>query len=74
MADLGKLMIGIGLAISLLGLVLTALSRLGGRTSWLPGDIVIHRPGFTFAFPLVTSLVLSLLLTLVMLLIARFRR
>ncbi len=37
------------------------VSRYFGR---LPGDIVIRRPGFTCAFPLVTSLLLSLLLTL----------
>jgi Protein of unknown function (DUF2905) len=30
----------------------------------LPGDIVVRRSGFTFAFPIVTCLVLSLLLTL----------
>lgn len=37
------------------------VSRYLGR---LPGDIVIRRPGFTCAFPLVTSLLLSILLTL----------
>jgi hypothetical protein len=39
------------------------VSRYFGR---LPGDIVMRRPGFTFAFPIVTCLVLSLLLTLLL--------
>jgi DUF2905 family protein len=44
------------------------VSRYFGR---LPGDIVIRRPGFTFAFPLVTCLLLSLLLTLLLWLFRR---
>jgi hypothetical protein len=32
----------------------------------LPGDIVVRRPGFTFAFPVVTCLLLSLLLSLLL--------
>jgi hypothetical protein len=44
------------------------VSRYFGR---LPGDIVIRRPGFTCAFPLVTSLLISLLLTLLLWLFRR---
>ena len=44
------------------------LSRYLGR---LPGDIVVRRPGFTFAFPIVTCLLLSILLTLVLWLFRR---
>lgn len=54
------LLIG-GILMVLAALFWTFLSRYFGR---LPGDIVIRRPGFTCAFPLVTSLLLSLLLTL----------
>lgn len=39
------------------------LSRVFGR---LPGDIVVRRPGWTFAFPIVTCLLLSLLLSLLL--------
>lgn len=39
------------------------LSRYLGR---LPGDIVVRKPGVTFAFPIVTCLVISLLLTLLL--------
>ena len=62
---MGMLLVG-------LGLVAGALGMKGGRL--LPGDIVISRPGFTFVFPIVTSLVLSVLLTLVVWVIAALRR
>lgn len=35
-----------------------------GYVGKLPGDIVIRRPGFMFAFPIVTCLLLSVVLTL----------
>ena len=44
-----------------LALAWPLVSRYFGR---LPGDVVIRRPGFTFAFPIVTCLLLSLLLSL----------
>jgi len=61
----GAVMIGIGLLFG-------ALAGRGVRM--LPGDIVISRPGFTFVFPIVTSLVLSVVLTLVVWMIAALRR
>ncbi len=54
------LLIG-GILMVLAALFWPFVSRYFGR---LPGDIVIRRPGFTCAFPVVTSLLLSLLLTL----------
>jgi hypothetical protein len=50
------------------GLLWPWVSRYFGR---LPGDIVVRRPGFTFAFPIVTCLVVSLLLTLLLWLFRR---
>jgi len=67
---LGKMLLGMGLFIALLGLLLLGLGKLFaiGR---LPGDISIHRGNFTLYFPLVTSLVLSLILTIVLNLLFR---
>ena len=61
----GKLLIFSGLVLAAVGLVLTFAPKLPwlGR---LPGDILIQRGRFTFAFPLATCLVLSLLLTLLL--------
>jgi DUF2905 family protein len=59
-----KLLIGLGGLVLLAGLLWPFMSRLGlGR---LPGDIVVRREGFTFAFPVVTCIAISVVLTLVL--------
>ncbi|HYF23206.1 MAG TPA: DUF2905 domain-containing protein [Caulobacteraceae bacterium] len=59
---MARLLIGIGLALVVAGLLWPWLSKLGlGR---LPGDIAVRREGWSFHFPLMTSLILSLLLSL----------
>jgi hypothetical protein len=58
-----------GLAIVFLGLAWPWLSRLG--LGHLPGDIHVEREGWSFHFPLTTSIVVSLVLTL---LVWLFRR
>jgi hypothetical protein len=59
---MGKLLVYIGLGITALG-VLVMLGVPFGR---LPGDIVVRRGGFSFYFPLATSIILSILLTLIL--------
>jgi hypothetical protein len=73
-SDIAKGLIGLGLIIAVVGLVLLGVSRLAGRQGWPPGDIVIHKPGFSLHFPIVTSLIVSVLLSLVFLLIGWLRR
>ena len=64
-----RLLIILGIAIVLTGLVWPWLSKLPiGR---LPGDIVIDRPGFRFYFPLATSLLVSALIGFLMWLFRR---
>lgn len=50
------------------GLLWPVLSRYFGR---LPGDIVVRRGNFTFAFPIVTCLLISLLASLLLWLFRR---
>ena len=58
-----KLLITLGLAILVIGLLWPLISKLGlGR---LPGDILIRREGFTFYFPLATSILVSVVITLI---------
>jgi hypothetical protein len=64
---MGKTLVLIGLAIAGLGLVM----MLGLPLFRLPGDFYVRRGGFTFYFPLTTSIVLSIILTLAL---ALFRR
>ena len=68
---LGKLILGVGLLLVVLGLLLSFGSKLPFRLGRLPGDIVVKRESFTFYFPLATSVVLSLVLTRVLAILRR---
>ena len=63
-----SLLIALGILFLAAGVLWPVLSRYFGR---LPGDVVVRRPGFTFAFPIVTCLLISLLLSLVLWLLRR---
>jgi Protein of unknown function (DUF2905) len=66
---MSRWLIGIGLALVVLGLSWPWLGQLGlGR---LPGDIVIERGAFRFYFPIVTCLVVSVLVSLILWLLNR---
>ena len=60
---LGKSLVIVGILLVALGVMVNFAPRFpwAGR---LPGDILIKRENFTFAFPIATSLILSLLLTI----------
>ena len=59
-----RLLIGLGVALVVLGLLWPWLAKLGlGR---LPGDIRIERDGFTFYFPLATGLLVSAVVSLIL--------
>jgi len=64
-----RLLIGIGLALVLVGIAWPLLSRIGlGR---LPGDIMIQRGSTSFYFPLVTCIIISIVLNALMWLLNR---
>jgi hypothetical protein len=64
-----RLLIYLGLALVLLGLLWPWLAQLGlGR---LPGDLRIDRPGFTFYAPFTTMIVVSIVVSLVLWLLRR---
>lgn len=77
LGGLGRLLILIGGAIAVIGLLLAVASRfpgLGEGLGWLgrlPGDIYIKRDNFTFYFPLATSIVISVVLSLLVYLLSR---
>lgn len=57
-----KILIIIGVILLLVGLLWPWIQKLGlGR---LPGDIAVEREGFSFFFPLTTSIIISLVLSL----------
>lgn len=61
---MSRVLIALGIALLLAGLFWPWLSRL--PLFRLPGDIVIHRPGFSFYFPITSALLISLLLSLIL--------
>ena len=63
MSDVGKLLMAVGAAVFLFGVLLA----LAGKLPWfgrLPGDIIIERGPVTFYFPLATSIIVSVVLSL----------
>jgi hypothetical protein len=67
----GRTLIFIGLALVVLGLLVSLGERLPIRFGRLPGDIVVRGKNSVFYFPIVTSLLLSALLSLAMWLFGR---
>lgn len=66
MSSAGKVLLGLGAVLILVGLLLIGLDRLGVRSWRMPGDIAIQRDGFQFYFPLGTSILISIILTLLL--------
>ncbi len=59
------MLVGVGAAIALVGVLLVVAERFPGlRIGRLPGDISVERPGFRLYFPLATTILLSIALTL----------
>ena len=66
---MSRWLIGIGVALVILGVLWPWLARMGlGR---LPGDIHIERDGFQFFFPITTGLLISAVVTLILWLLRR---
>lgn len=72
-ADIGKMLVVLGVLIAAAGLVFILLGRTNLPLGRLPGDILYRGKHTTFYFPLATSIVLSVVLSLVLYLIGRFR-
>jgi len=65
MQQFGRVLIGMGVVIVLVGLLMTFGSRLPLRIGRLPLDFHVQRGNFSFYFPLGTSILVSIVLTLV---------
>ncbi len=73
--SLGKWLVVAGLVVSLAGMLVWLLGKLGVPFGNLPGDIHLERRGFSFNFPVVTCIIVSIVLTeIVNLLLWFFRK
>ena len=71
MADIGKLLIGLGLALLVVGGIFLLLGRTHLPIGRLPGDILYRGKNTTFYFPLTTSILVSVVLSLIFYVISR---
>jgi ribose/xylose/arabinose/galactoside ABC-type transport system permease subunit len=74
MSDLGRTLIFLGLLLVVVGVLLVGLNRLHLPLGRLPGDFNWRGRGWSFSFPLATSILLSVLLSVLLWAISRFRR
>lgn len=74
LSDIGKVLLGLGIAFVALGALLVLGVKLPFRFGRLPGDILYQGRHGNFYFPIVSCIVLSLALTLLMWIIDFFRR
>ena len=70
MEGVGKALVAAGLALAALGAVLVLFGKVPFLGK-LPGDITVHRPGFTLHLPLATCLLLSAIVSLVLWILRR---
>ena len=74
MRELGKILLGFGLLMVILGGVLFIAGNLSEKVPWLgrlPGDFYVRRGNWSLYFPLATSILISLILTIVFSLFGR---
>ncbi|HET8576349.1 MAG TPA: DUF2905 domain-containing protein [Methylomirabilota bacterium] len=69
MSEVGKILLGFGLVMIVVGGILLLAGNLSGKVPWLgrlPGDIYIDRGNWKFYLPLTTSILISILLSLLL--------
>jgi len=74
MASIGKLIVGTGVALVILGLCLWLFADKLGWLGNLAGDFKVERPGFSLYFPVTTMLLLSFGLSGILWLVGRISR
>jgi hypothetical protein len=74
MAEMGRLLVILGVALVVIGGIVMLLGRTGLPLGRLPGDILYRGKHTTFYFPLATSIVVSVVLSVIVFLISRLKR
>jgi hypothetical protein len=74
MAELGRLLLILGVALVVIGCIVMLLGRTGLPLGRLPGDVLYRGKNTTFYFPLASSILISVVLSIVLFLIGRLKR
>ncbi len=73
MNELGKMLLGLGLLLAVMGAVLLLGERIGLPLGRLPGDFAFKGKGFSVYFPLGTCILISIVLSAILYLFSHFR-
>ncbi|MGA7291624.1 MAG: DUF2905 domain-containing protein [Terriglobales bacterium] len=74
MADIGRMLVILGIALVVIGGIVILLGRTGIPLGHLPGDITYRGKHTTFYFPLASSILISIVLSVIVFLIGRLKR
>jgi hypothetical protein len=74
MAEIGRVLVILGVALVVIGGIVMLLGRTGLPLGRLPGDVLYRGKNTTFYFPLASSILISIVLSIVLFLIGRLKR
>jgi len=74
MAEMGRILVALGVALVVIGVIVMVLGRTGVPLGRFPGDFLYRGKNTTFYFPLASSIVISIVLSVVLFLIGRLKR
>lgn len=74
MAEMGRLLVILGVALVVIGGIVVLLGRTGLPLGRLPGDFLYRGKNTAFYFPLASSILISIVLSIVLFLIGRMKR
>jgi hypothetical protein len=74
MAEMGRFLVIVGIALAVIGGIVMLLGRTGVPLGRLPGDILYRGKNTTFYFSLASSILISVVLSIVLFLIGRLKR
>jgi hypothetical protein len=74
MAEMGRILVVLGIALVVIGGVVMLLGRSGLPLGRLQGDFLYRGKNTTFYFPLASSILISVVLSLVFFLLGRLKR
>ena len=74
MADIGRMLVILGIALVVIGGIVILLGHTGIPLGHLPGDITYRGKHTTFYFPLASSILISIVLSVIVFLIGRLKR
>jgi hypothetical protein len=74
MAEMGRILVALGVALVVIGGIVMLLGRTGMPLGRLPGDFLYRGKNTTLYFPLASSILISIVLSLVLFLVGRMKR